>query len=502
MKQMNVRSSGILLHPTCLPTTFGIGDLGPAAYRFVDFLAESGQHLWQILPLTPTDSKHNNSPYHSTSALAGNPLLISPELLIKEGLLTESDFAVVPDWCEDQVDFEAVGEFKHRLFEIAYERFQQKNGDRSAFEDFCVRQDFWLDDYALFAALKDHYGGRRWIEWPHEIRRRSREALLSIRLELAGGVQREKFLQYIFFRQWEQLREHCRRKEIKIIGDIPIYVHYDSVDVWRQPELFKLDEHLKPYAVSGVPPDYFSKTGQLWGHPLYRWDALKDNGYRWWILRLQHNLLLCDIVRIDHFRGLVAYWEVPAEEETAVRGEWVSVPVDDFFHHLLRKFACLPIIAEDLGTISADVRETMQRYQLPGMRVLQFAFGEDYPNGAFLPHNHVKNCVIYTGTHDNNTARGWFETEATSEARVNLMEYLGGDVPTDRINWELIRLAMMSVADTAVIPMQDLLALGTEARMNNPSEPEGNWDWRLSKNPITSELTDRLRSMTRIYGRL
>ena len=498
---MNIRSSGILLHPTCLPTAYGIGDLGPAAYRFVDFLAATGQSLWQILPLTPTDPKHNNSPYHSTSALAGNPLLISPELLVKEGLLAESDLADAPSWSGNHVDFEAVGAFKQRLFGIAYDRFQHNAGDKSAFERFCVRQDFWLDEYALFTALKNRYEGRRWIEWPLEIRRRSRDDLLAVRQELASAVQKEKVLQYIFFRQWMQLKDYCRQKEIKIFGDIPIYVHYDSVDVWCQPELFKLDENLKPYAVSGVPPDYFSRTGQLWGHPLYRWDALQDSGYHWWILRLQHNLQLCDLVRIDHFRGLVAYWEVPAGDETAVNGKWVSAPVDDFFHHLLRKFACLPIIAEDLGTISADVRETMQRYQLPGMRLLLFAFGEDFPNGAFLPHNHVKNCLVYTGTHDNNTVRGWFETEATSQTKANLIDYLGGHVPVDRLHWELIQLTMMSVADTAIIPMQDLLGLGVEARMNNPSKLEGNWYWRLSENPVTSELTKRLREMTRIYGR-
>ncbi len=500
---MTIRSSGILLHPTSLATAYGAGDLGPAAYRFVDFLAAAGQGLWQVLPLTPTDQTHGNSPYHSTSALAGNPLLISPELLVQEGLLAPSDLADAPSAGGNRVDFEAVGAFKQRLFDVAFDRFQQKAGPQSpSFERFCARQDFWLDDYALFRALKDHHDGRRWVEWPLEIRRRSRADLRAARQELAAAVQREKFLQYVFFRQWMQLKDYCRQKQIKIFGDIPIYVHYDSVDVWCRPELFKLDENLKPYVVSGVPPDYFSRTGQLWGHPLYRWDALQDDGYRWWIRRLQHNLTLYDMVRIDHFRGLVAYWEVPAADETAVNGQWISAPVDDFFHHLLRKFACLPIVAEDLGTISADVRETMQRYRLPGMRLLLFAFGEDFPNGAFLPHNHVKNCLIYTGTHDNNTVRGWFETEATAPAKANLMDYLGGQVPVERLPWELIRLTMMSVADTAVIPMQDLLGLGAEARMNNPSEPEANWCWRLAEDPVTPELTNRLREMTRIYGRL
>jgi len=490
---MNIRSSGILLHPTSLPTAYGVGDLGPAAYRFVDFLADAGQTLWQILPLTPTDPQHGNSPYHSTSALAGNPLLISPDLLVKEGLLAESDLAGGPDQGGSRVDFAAAAAFKQRLFDIAFDRFQQNTGDKSAFKRFCARMDFWLDDYALFTALKSRFDKRSWIEWPSEIRRRSRDDLSDARQELAGAVQREKFLQYIFFRQWMQLKDYCRGKAVKIIGDIPIYVHYDSVDVWCNPGLFKLDENLKPYVVSGVPPDYFSRTGQLWGHPLYRWKALQESGYYWWMLRLEHNLRLCDMVRIDHFRGLVAYWEVPAQDTTAVNGKWVPAPVDDFLHHLLRKFACLPIIAEDLGTISADVREVMQRYQLPGMRLLLFAFGGDFPHGAFLPHNHVKNCLVYTGTHDNNTVRGWFEAEATAEARANLVDYLGRRVPVDELHWELIRLAMMS--------MQDLLGLGAAARMNDPSKPGGNWHWRLAEDPVTAELTGRLREMTRIYGR-
>jgi 4-alpha-glucanotransferase len=500
---MTIRSSGILLHPTSLATAHGVGDLGPAAYRFVDFLAAAGQSLWQVLPLTPTDPAHGNSPYHSTSALAGNPLLISPELLVQEGLLTPSDLADAPSAGGHRVDFEAMGAFKQRLFDAAFDRFQQKAGPHSPrFERFCARQDFWLEDYALFAALKDHYDGRCWVEWPLEIRRRSRADLSAVRQELAAAVQREKFLQFVFFRQWLQLKDYCRQKKIKIFGDIPIYVHYDSVDVWCRPELFKLDENLKPTVVSGVPPDYFSRTGQLWGHPLYRWDAMQDDGFGWWIRRLQHSLQLCDMVRIDHFRGLVAYWQVPAGDETAVNGKWVSAPVDDFFHHLRRKFACLPIIAEDLGTISADVRETMQRYRLPGMRLLLFAFGEDFPNGAFLPHNHIRHCLAYTGTHDNNTVRGWFESEATAQTKANLRDYLGRQVPVDRLPWELIRLTMMSVADTAVIPMQDLLGLGADARMNNPSGLGANWCWRLAEDPAAPELTRRLREMTRTYGRL
>lgn len=498
---MNRRSSGILFHLTSLPGPFGIGDMGPWAYRFVDFLAESRQTYWQILPLTPTDKNHGHSPYHSPSAFAGNPLLISPERLVKDGLLDETDLSPVPECPPGRVDFAAVGTYKEKLLRRAYDRFRSR-GEGDDFNRFCRRHAGWLDGFTLFEALKSHYDGERWDIWPAEMRDRESGALSALRDELGERLQELKFRQYLFFRQWVDLRRYCRQKHIQIIGDLPIYMPYDSADVWMYPELFKLGEDKRPSVVSGVPPDYFSATGQLWGHPVYRWDALKKSNYAWWFQRLGHQLDLFDVVRIDHFRGLVAYWEVPASEKTAINGKWVSVPVDDFFSQLMKQYACLPIIAEDLGTITPDVREIMCRYQLPGMRVMLFAFGDDFPNGAFVPHNHVKHCFIYSGTHDNNTARGWFENEAAAEEKKRLARYLGRQVSATDISWTMIRLAMMSVANTAIIPMQDLLGLGAEARMNDPSKTDGNWYWRLDKDPITEEMIDRLREITETYGRV
>jgi 4-alpha-glucanotransferase len=498
---MNRRSSGILLHLTSLPGPFGIGDMGPWAYRFVDFLAETKQSFWQILPLTPTDRDHDHSPYHSPSAFAGNPLLISPEGLVNDGLLDEADLASLPASPGDRVDFTAVKASKEKLFQLAHDRFRARGADEE-FNRFCRRHAGWLDDFVLFDVLKSYYDGDPWNEWPPEIRDRDSDALLAMRQKLSERLQAMKFRQYLFYRQWSELKRYCRQKHIQIIGDLPIYLPYDSADVWRHPELFKLGEDKRPSAVSGVPPDYFSDNGQLWGHPVYRWDALQKSGYAWWIHRLGHQLDLFDVVRIDHFRGLVAYWEVPASEKTAINGKWIPVPVDDLLNQLMKHFACLPIIAEDLGTITPDVREIMGRYRLPGMRVLLFAFGEDFPEGAFLPHNHVKHCLIYTGTHDNNTVRGWFENEATEKEKKRLYRYLGRSVSVTEISWEMIRLAMMSVARTAIIPVQDLLGLGTEARMNDPSNTKGNWHWRLDKNPMTKNIIDHLREMTETYGRV
>jgi 4-alpha-glucanotransferase len=322
-----------------------------------------------------------------------------------------------------------------------------------------------------------------------------------VKRELSDRIEREKYLQFVFFEQWLSLKSYAREKGIQIIGDIPIYVHCDSVDVWTNPEIFKLDEEKKPAFVAGVPPDYFSETGQLWGDPVYQWNGLRDRGYSWWLKRVEHNLQLFDLVRIDHFRGFAAYWEIPAGEKTAVRGKWVDGPGDDFFKILVKRFPRLPIIAEDLGIITPDVRKLMNRFKLPGMRVLLFAFGDDLATNPYVPHNYIKNCVVYTGTHDNNTVKGWFEGEATQEDKGRLFRYLGREVSVEEIPWELIKLAMMSVANLAIIPMQDILGLGTEARMNRPSITEGNWEWQLLSDQLKSSVTERLREMTEIYGR-
>ncbi len=497
---MKGRSSGILLHITSLPSPHGIGDLGPWAYSFADFLSETGQGLWQILPLNPTVLHHGSSPYHSPSAFAGNPLLISPERLVQDGYLVASDLKSIPQFPKERVVYSSVQAHKEKLFIKAYERSKKKRKIHT-YEQFCSESLHWLDDFALFMALRSHFGEKAWSEWPREIRDRHPEAIRRAREELTDRIAREMFLQYLFHQQWTSLKNYCNDKGIQILGDMPIYVNYDSTDLWSHPELFKLDEEKRPQAIAGVPPDYFSETGQLWGNPVYRWDVLKENRYDWWIKRIRRNLKLFDLLRIDHFRGLVAYWEVPAGETTAIHGKWIEAPVEDFFQTILKKFPYAPLIAEDLGTITPDVREVMHRFDFPGMKVLLFAFGDDPAKNPYTPHNVIRHCVMYTGTHDNNTARGWFEREATAEIKERLFRYVGREITAEDVHWELLRLAMMSVANTVIIPMQDLLGLGEEARMNTPATIEGNWQWRLLPEQLDDSVGGPLLKMTRTYGR-
>ncbi len=496
---MKRRGSGVLLHITSLPSPFGIGDLGPEAYRFVDFLVEAKQSFWQLLPINPTAPVYYNSPYHSTSAFAGNPLFISLALLVKEGLLDKSEFEPLPDFPGNKVDYQGVVDFKGIIFQKAYERFKTKRDDD--YERFCVQESPWLDDFSLFAALKLHCEGKAWSEWPRDLRDRYPAALRSAEQELIDTINREKFLQYIFFKQWSALKEYCCQKNIQVIGDIPIYVQHDSADVWSHPEFFKLDENKRPFVVAGVPPDYFSKTGQRWGNPVYNWDVLKQTGYGWWIERIAYNLKKFDFIRIDHFRGFKGFWEIPAEEKTAIKGRWEEAPAMDFFARLTRKFACLPIIAEDLGVITPDVREVMNHFEFPGMKILLFAFGKDLPTNPYIPHNLPQNCVAYTGTHDNNTIRGWFKKEATPEEKKRLFQYLGREVSRDELNWEMLRLLMMSSANTIITPMQDILGLDEKARMNTPATLAGNWEWKLLPDHLNPSLAKSLREMTEIYGR-
>ncbi|UCF57302.1 MAG: 4-alpha-glucanotransferase [Deltaproteobacteria bacterium] len=497
---MKGRGSGILLHLTSLPSPFGIGDLGPWAHKFADFLAETKQSYWQILPLNPTDLGHGSSPYHSTSAFACNPLLISPELLLQDGLLVQEDLNEQADFPEERVDYSKATAYKHKLLHLAFERFVGKK-DTHEYEEFCEEHTEWLEDYALFVALKSHFHGQVWSKWPEDIRDRKPAAVQSAKKEFRDVVEKEIFLQYVFSEQWKTLKRYCNEKGVQIIGDMPIYVIHDSADVWVHPNLFKLDHEKRPYAVAGVPPDYFSETGQLWGNPVYRWDVLKEKGYSWWVQRIAHNLKLFDFVRIDHFRGFVAYWEVPAFEETATNGKWIEAPAVDLFNRIKKEFPHLPIIAEDLGTITHDVRKILRHFEFPCMKVLLFAFGEDLPTNPYAPHNYEGNCVVYTGTHDNNTARGWFEKEARPEEKKRLFLYLGREVTGEEVHWELARLAMMSVANTAILPMQDVLGLGEQARMNRPAKKDGNWQWRLLPDQLTSSVADRLFEMTEIYGR-
>ncbi len=496
------RRSGILHHITSLPSPHGIGDLGPWAYRFADFLHEAGQSLWQVLPLNPTSTAYGNSPYSSCSAFAGNPLFISLEMLAREGFLSQEDLGNQPSFPLERVDFEAVTKYKTEVLRRATERLRGSRLDRdSRFETFLKESAKWLEDYALFVVLKERFGGAPWYEWPKELRDRDAHALAEAKRELADRIFHEVVLQYFFARQWGALRTYCNERRIQIFGDMPIYVSMDSSDVWSNPAVFKLDGEKKSLFVSGVPPDYFSATGQRWGNPVYDWDHLKSTQFTWWVARMEHALKHLDLVRVDHFRGFVNYWEVPSSEETAIHGKWVDAPAMDLFATLLRRFPFMPIVAEDLGIITAEVREVMRAFGFPGMKVLHFAFYGDVRTNPYAPHNHVKDCIIYTGTHDNNTTTGWFRKDLSPADREQLFEYLGRPVGEEGIHMELVRVAMMSVADTCIIPLQDFLGFDETARMNFPSMSEGNWEWRLNPELLTDDLCRMIGRLTRLYGR-
>jgi len=491
------RSSGILLHPTSLPGPYGIGDLGPQAYRFVDFLAESGCKLWQVLPLGPTG--YGDSPYQCFSAFAGNPYLVSPQRLLDEGLLHPNDLVEQTEFPATRVDYGNFIPWKLNLLERAFIQFrvvlEKDGGLRQDYETFCA-DNAWLADYALFRAIKEAHGGGTWIEWPEALRKREPTSLDEARHSLAHAISRFKFYQFIFFRQWYALMEYANRKGIQIIGDIPIFVASDSSDVWSNPELFFLDEERRPTVVAGVPPDYFSPTGQLWGNPLYDWDVHKKSGYAWWLERIRATLKLVDIIRIDHFRGFAGYWEIPAGNETAVQGHWVPGPGADFFHKVKSDLGELPILAEDLGVITPDVVELRDGFSLPGMKILQFAFSG--PDNPFLPHSFPQSCVVYTGTHDNDTAKGWYASAPENEkdfAR-RYLELDGSDFA-----WDLIRAAWSSVAVFALAPLQDFLNLGTEARMNYPSRLGGNWEWRMDEGALNDKVQERIKELNWLYLR-
>jgi len=492
-----LRSAGILMHPTSLPGRCGMGDLGREAYRFVDFLADTGVGLWQLMPLGPTG--FGDSPYACFSAFAGNPMLISPELLAEEGLLSPKDIASAPPFPDNHVEYGPVIQFRKQLLAMAWEGF--KSGAdaalKNAFDEFCRIQALWLDDFALFMALKEIFG-LAWNSWDRDLMRRQPDALWRAAQEHAPLVQAQKFTQYLFFKQWKALKQYANRKGVRIIGDIPIFVAYDSADVWAHPELFHLDENRNPNVVAGVPPDYFSQTGQLWGNPLYRWDAMKRDGFRWWVARIRANLEMVDIIRLDHFRGFEAYWEVPAGEKTAVNGRWVKAPGSEFFQTIRGTVGDVPIIAEDLGVITPPVEELRDAFEFPGMKVLQFAFGGD-PSDQYLPHNFIPNCVVYSGTHDNDTALGWYWNSATDKERDFVRRYLATD--GHEVHWDMLRLAFSSVAHTAIVPLQDVLGLGSEGRMNFPGKPDGNWSWRFLPGKLNGEIRNRLSELIWIYGR-
>jgi 4-alpha-glucanotransferase len=503
------RASGILLHPTSLPGRFGIGDLGSEAYRFADFLADTKQRLWQVLPLGPTDA--SNSPYQCLSVFAGNPLLISLEMLVKEQFLDSADLRNAPAFPEHCVDYDAVIDFKMPLLEKSFALFEAKAApaQQDEFESFCLSKASWLDDYALYIALSEAHGCVAWNVWEKDIRMRLPEAVRGWSKKLARGIRYHKYQQFQFFRQWATLKKYCHDRGIRLIGDMPIFIALDSATVWLHPELFYLDDEGRPTVVAGVPPDYFSETGQLWGNPLYRWDVMARDGYSWWIERFRATRSLVDIVRLDHFRGFEKYWEVPGGDATSRNGRWVPGPGAALFEAIRNTLGDVPIIAEDLGLITPEVDALRERLGFPGMRVLQFAFGDDPKAEDYRPHNYPRNCVVYTGTHDNNTTIGWFREEVLDDTtqsrevreaeRRLALKYMGSD--GREVNWDFIRLALMSVADTAIIPLQDVLGLGSGARMNRPATSEGNWTWRFKREMLSGEINNKLRELTTIYGR-
>lgn len=492
------RSSGILLHPTSLPGKYGIGDFGPGAYSFIDFLEETYQSIWQVLPLGPVG--YGNSPYQSSSSFAGNHLLISFDRLLDAEWLLEEDLEGVPDLNDFLVLYPEVTAYNDRVLNTSYERF--KAGARpdsvALFEQFNQEQASWLDDYALFAVLSAQYNNRPWWAWAEKYALRDQATLDEFSAEHADQVRSTKYRQWLFYSQWLDVKKYANDRGIQLFGDIPIFVSANSSDVWANQQLFKLEPDGTPTVVAGVPPDYFSETGQRWGNPLYRWDLMKQDNYAWWVERVRATLELVDMVRIDHFRGFIAAWEIPAEEETAIKGEWVPGPGAELFDAMQEQLGeNLPLVAEDLGVITEEVRSVRDQFALPGMKIIQFAFDEEEKSNDFLPHLYPNNCVVYTGTHDNDTTLGWWFS-VSENVQKNVQSYMG---PVESPPLDLMRLAMMSVADTAIFPLQDILGYGTDTRMNRPGSAKGNWEWRYKDNALTDEVRKMLGNMTRRYDR-
>jgi len=498
------RRSGILLHPTSLPGRFGVGKLGEEAIKFIDFLHESGQTYWQVLPLGPPDFA--NSPYDCLSAFAGNPTLIDPVGLVEEGFLFNNDIVNLPQFPDHYIDFAKVFPINAQYLYKAYDNFKSKTSkkNKDEFYNFCKKEAYWLDDYALFIAIMRNRENKPWSQWEDAIKKRDPETLETWKKNLADPIEKQKFFQFLFFKQWLSIKKYANSKGIKIIGDIPIFVSMNSADVWAHTDMFYFDSKLNPKVVSGVPPDYFSRTGQLWGHPLYNWKTIEQSNFDWWIKRFKMGFTQADVVRIDHFRGLYNYWEVPAGEKTAVNGKWKKAPGINLFNAVTNELGDVQIIAENLGDFDKDslkgVEELRKKYSFPGMKILQFAFGSDATD-HFLPHNFKNDYVVYTGTHDNDTTFGWYQETSSEKERDYARRYMA--VPGNDIAWDLIRLAWSSIADTAITTVQDLLNLGHEARINTPSTmgPQ-NWSWRLAGNALNRDIAYRLKELTRIYGRL
>ncbi len=505
---MSRRVSGVLLHPTSLPGPFGIGDLGPEAHRFVDQLADAGQGLWQVLPLGPTG--YADSPYQCFSAFAGNPLLVSPERLRDDGWLEDEDLADPPAFPEREVDYGAVIAWKQPLLRRAFRAFEERASpeQRASFDAFCKAESAWLDDFALFMAVKHAHDGATWTRWEKPIASRRPQSTAHWRRAHAAEIAALKFAQFEFFRQWAALRAHARSRGIELMGDVPIFVAHDSADVWAHRELFQLAESGEPAVMAGVPPDYFSATGQCWGNPLYRWDVIAGSGYAWWIARFRKVLELVDRVRLDHFRGFEAYWEIPGGETTAVKGRWVKGPGEALFAALRGALGEIPIVAENLGMITPEVEALRERLGFPGMAILQFAFGRDPEAPDFQPHNFPRNRVVYTGTHDNDTTLGWWQggvgdTTRSAESVAAERDFARRYMQTDgrEIHWDCIRTILASVADVAIAPLQDVLGFGSAARMNLPGRAAGNWRWRYVADDLSEPIRARLHELTWVYGR-
>lgn len=494
------RSSGVLLHPTSLPGRYGIGDLGEYAYRFVDYLQSAGQTIWQVLPLGPTS--YGDSPYQCLSAFAGNPNLISLDKLVGAGWLTDEDLSDVPVFPRDRVDYGPVIDYHNQKLAVAYAHFaaaEDNVSQKQVFAAWCAKNAHWLDDFALFVALKNENGLLPWTEWPEAVSLRHPEALASARTRLETQIEDVRFRQWLFFTQWDELKTYTNERGIRLVGDLPIFVAHDSSDVWANRSDYFLDERGNPTYIAGVPPDYFSATGQRWGNPLYRWDVMKARGYTWWVARISAILSIVDLVRIDHFRAFEDYWEIPASEPTAVNGVWRKGPNIDFFNVMRERLGALPIIAEDLGMITEAVEKLRDDLDLPGMKIIQFGWSD--PDNEFLPHNYTTtNCVVYTGTHDNNTVVGWFNGEGSEGERNYFQGYVGHNVTEP--HWEMIRLGMASIGHTFVAPLQDIFGLGQHTRMNTPGVESGNWQWRFTDEWFyRPEPRDRLAHLTRLYSR-
>ncbi len=493
------RAAGILLHPTSLPGKYGIGDLGNNAYKFIDFMEKAGQKLWQVFPLGPTG--FGDSPYQSFSAFAGNPLLISPDLLKEKGFLSDEDLVRIPEFEPHNIEYGKLIDYKTGLLKKAFENYRKIGfSNREEYEKFCNENSFWLDDYALFMASKEYHGGVLWTEWDKSIAFRDADKLDEWREKLSELIDYQKFIQFLFFEEWSALRQYANQKGITIIGDMPIFIAYDSSDVWANKELFTVDEEGKLETVAGVPPDYFSPTGQLWGNPLYRWDEMRKDNFSWWKKRFGKLFELVDIVRIDHFRGFEAFWEIPGGAPNAIKGKWIKAPGDELFTEIKKTFGELPILAEDLGVITDEVRALRDKFGFPGMKILQFAFGKDGDKN-FLPHNYTKNCVVYTGSHDNDTTKGFFEKAMNEDIELfewtqDYINYFGAEIV-----FPLIKEAYKSVANYAIIPMQDILNLGSHARMNFPGKLGGNWSWRFSWDQISNDLPSKYYYLSKLYER-